>query len=115
MAYPSDMSDPNNPMANGMNAPGGEPTADMIAAVGEVEKEVIGQQFPSDPFTARLDRLESKIFHSTSPEMPLEDRMQRIAAVATAGGAPESPKTKTKHTIQALLPIILTILPLVLL
>lgn len=115
MAYPSDMSDPNNSMANGMGAPGDSPTPDMIAAIGEVEKEVIGQQFPSDPFNARLDRLEGKIFHSTSPEMPLEDRMQRIAAVATAGGAPESPRTKTKHTIQALLPIILTILPLVLL
>lgn len=112
-AYPVD------PMAGGMGGFGdpmnGAPTPDMLAAIGEVEKEVIGQQFSTEPFEARLDRLENKIFHATSPEMPLEDRMQRITAVASAGGAPESPKTKTKHTIQALLPFILTILPLVLL
>lgn len=112
-AYSNDF---NAPMANGLGGLSNDaPTPDMLAAIGEVEKEVIGQRFPSEPFTARLDRLENKIFHVTSPEMPLEDRMQRIAAVASAGGAPESSKTKMKHTIQALLPFILTILPLILL
>jgi hypothetical protein len=113
VAYSNDFSDP---AARGLGGLSGDtPTPDMLAAIGEVEKEVIGQRFPSEPFTVRLDRLENKIFHVTSPEMPLEDRMQRIAAVASAGGAPESSKTKVKHTIQALLPFVLTILPLILL
>lgn len=116
--YPGD--DPSTGLPNNMN--GGmnsnnddNPTPDMLSAISEIEKEVMGQQYTSEPFTTRLDRLENKIFHVTSPEMPTEDRIQRITAVASAGGAPESPKTKAKHTLQSLLPIILTILPLVLL
>jgi len=93
----------------------GAPTPDMLAAISEVEKEVIGQTFPSEPLNTRLDRVENKVFHTTSPEMSNEDRIQRVIAVSSAGGAPESRKTKTKHAIQTLLPIILTILPLVLL
>jgi hypothetical protein len=102
---------PGDPMAYGAGAP----TPDMIAAIGQIEKQVIGQQFPMEPFGSRLDRLETKIFHSTSPELSFEDRMQRIVAVASAGGAPESPSTQAKHVFQSLLPIILTILPLILL
>ena len=90
-------------------------TPDMIAAIGQVEKEVIGQQFPAEPFPMRLDRVETKIFHATSPELSPEERMQRIFAVASAGGTPESPSTRVKHTLQTLIPIILTILPLILL
>lgn len=106
-----------NPYPGGMNPAMGnaQPTPDMMAAVIEVEKEVIGQTFPSEPMNARLDRLENKVFHSTSPEMTNEDRLQRIIAVASAGGAPKSPQAKAKSTFQNLLPIILTILPMLLL
>jgi len=90
-------------------------TADTEAAVSEVEKEVLGHTYPAEPMSARLDRLETKIFHATSPEMSPDDRIQRVIAVASAGGAPQSPQAKAKTTMQVLLPIILTILPLVLL
>lgn len=96
-------------MANGQVSP------DMLAAMDEVEKQVIGHTYPSEPVPARLDRLESKVFHTTSPELPPQERMQRVIAVASAGGAPSSPQAKAKSTFQTLLPIILTILPLILL
>lgn len=91
------------------------PTPDMIAAIGEVEKEVLGSTYPSDPINARLDRVENKVFKATSPEMSSQDRIQRVIAVASAGGAPMTGKAKTKNALQTILPIILTILPLVLL
>jgi hypothetical protein len=81
----------------------------------EIEKEVLGSTYPTEPLTTRLDRLETKIFKSTSPEMSPEDRMQRVIAVASAGGAPQSASSKAKSTLQVLLPIILTILPIILL
>jgi hypothetical protein len=87
----------------------------MMAAMAEVEKQVIGSTFPSEPMNTRLDRLESKIFQTTSPEMMPEERIQRVIAVASAGGAPMSPKEKAKSTFQTILPIILTILPMLLL
>lgn len=94
---------------------GGAATPDMLAAMQEVEKEVLGHTYPSEPMNTRLERLENKVFHATSPELSDEERMQRVIAVSSAGGAPESRKTKAKHTFQTLLPIILTILPMVLL
>jgi hypothetical protein len=97
------------PMANGQVSP------DMLAAMDEVEKQVIGHTYPSEPVPTRLDRLENKVFHTTSPELPAQERMQRVIAVASAGGAPSSPQAKAKSTFQTLLPIILTILPLILL
>jgi len=97
---------------NGVSQP---PTPDMLAAIDEVEKEVLGHTYSAEPFNTRLDRIESKIFNGTSPEMSNEDRMQRVIAVASAGGAPQSTKAKAKTTFQTLLPIILTILPMLLL
>ena len=102
----------------GMNPAGmanGQVSPDMLAAMNEIEKQVIGKTFPSEPVPARLDRLEGKVFHVTSPELPPQERMQRVIAVASAGGAPSSPQAKAKSTFQNLLPIILTILPLILL
>lgn|GEM_PF-1795538 len=90
-------------------------TPDMLAAMNEVEKEVLGTTYPSEPINTRLDRLENKVFKTTSPDMNPQDRMQRVIAVASAGGAPMNNKAKVKSTLQVLLPIILTILPLVLL
>lgn len=112
------------PGSSGYNAPNavattapssGVATPDMLAAMQEVEKEVLGHTYPSEPMNTRLDRLESKVFHATSPELSDEERMQRVIAVSSAGGAPETRKAKAKHTFQTLLPIILTILPMVLL
>lgn len=103
-AYPS--TSPSSPTAT---------TPDMLAAMTEVEKEVIGHTYPSEPMNTRLDRVENKVFHTTSPELSNEERIQRVIAVSSAGGAPETTKAKAKHTIQTLLPIILTILPMVLL
>jgi hypothetical protein len=94
---------------------GGQPTPDMLAAMNEVEKQVLGHTYPSEPMEVRLDRLETKIFKSTSPEMSSDDRMQRVIAVSSAGGAPQTTGTKVKTTMQTLLPIILTILPMLLL
>jgi hypothetical protein len=88
---------------------------DMMAAMSEVEKEVLGTTYPAEPLNTRLDRVENKVFKTTSPEMNPQDRIQRVIAVASAGGAPATTKTKMKNTFQTLLPIILTILPLVLL
>jgi len=93
----------------------GQVTPDMMAAMTEVEKEVLGSTYPSEPINARLDRVENKVFKATSPEMNPQDRIQRVIAVASAGGAPPTGKAKAKATFQVLLPIILTILPLVLL
>jgi hypothetical protein len=90
-------------------------TPDMLSAMAEIEKQVIGHTFPSEPMNARLDRLETKVFNATSPEMPNEERMQRVIAVASAGGAPQSTQAKTRSAFQSILPIILTILPMVLL
>jgi hypothetical protein len=118
--------DPNDPTYSASGYPasnaggsysqgGGQVTPDTLAAMNEVEKEVLGHTYPSEPMNARLDRVETKIFKTTSPEMSTEDRMQRVLAVSTAGGAPQSPRSRAKSTFQALLPIILTILPMVLL
>ncbi len=104
------------PQAGGSYSAGsGHVTPDMMAAMAEVEKQVIGNTFPSEPMTTRLDRIETKIFQTTSPELAPDERMQRVIAVASAGGAPMSPKEKAKSTFQTLLPIILTILPMLLL
>ncbi|HEY9686590.1 MAG TPA: hypothetical protein V6C52_06405 [Coleofasciculaceae cyanobacterium] len=94
---------------------GGQPTPDMLAAMNEVEKQVLGHTYPSEPMDTRLGRLETKIFKTTSPEMSSDDRMQRVIAVSSAGGAPQTTGTKVKNTAQILLPIILTILPMLLL
>jgi hypothetical protein len=94
---------------------GGALSPDMMTAMSEVEKEVLGHAYPSEPVAARLDRLENKVFNATSPELSPEDRMQRVIAVASAGGAPQSTQARVKSTFQALLPIILTILPMLLL
>lgn len=93
----------------------GQISPDMLAAMDEMEKQIIGHTYPSEPITARLDRLETKVFKTTSPELAPQERMQRVIAVASAGGAPSSPQSKAKTTFQTLLPIILTILPLLLL
>lgn len=93
----------------------GQPTPDTLAAMNEVEKQVLGSTYPSEPVTSRLDRLETKIFKTTSPEMSDDDRMQRVIAVASAGGAPQTGAARAKSTMQTLLPIILTILPMLLL
>lgn len=93
----------------------GHVSPDMLAAMSEVEKEVLGHSYASDPLSDRLDRVEHRIFSTTSPELAPEDRMQRIIAVSSAGGAPQSARSKAKSTFQTLLPIILTILPMVLL
>ncbi len=93
----------------------GQVSPDLIAAMSEVEKEVLGHTYPSEPINARLDRVENKVFHTTSPDLDPQERMQRVIAVASAGGAPTTPTAKAKSTFQTLLPIILTILPLILL
>jgi len=104
-----------NSAYNAAPAMSADPTPDQVAAISEVEKEVLGHTYPAEPFGARLDRVETKVFHTTSPEMSNEDRMQRVIAVASAGGAPPTARSKAKATFQTLLPIILTILPMVLL
>lgn len=91
------------------------PTPDMMAAMSEVEKEVLGTTYPAEPINTRLDRVETKVFKATSPDMNPQDRIQRVIAVASAGGAPMNNKTKAKATLQTILPIILTLLPLILL
>lgn len=103
------------PGTNGSAAVNGPATPDQLAAMSEVEKDVLGHTYPSEPLNARLDRVETKVFHTTSPELSNEDRIQRVIAVASAGGAPPTAKSRAKATFQTLLPIILTILPMVLL
>ena len=77
---------------------------------------VLRTSYPQEPVDIRLNRLESHIFHSTSPELEPEDRLMRIMAVASAGGdKPPTPQSRAKSTFQSLLPIILTILPMLLL
>ena len=98
-------------MVNGNNAP----TPDILAAMNEVEKEVLGTTYAAEPINTRLDRVENRVFKTTSPDLSSEDRIQRVIAVASAGGAPMTNKARTKTTLQTLLPIILTILPLILL
>jgi hypothetical protein len=88
----------------------------MMRALDDVERNVLRTTFPGDPLDARLARLENHIFHSTSPEMEPGDRLMRIMAVASAGGdRPPTPQSRAKSTFQSLLPIIITILPMLLL
>lgn len=118
-AYGSNSGDQQASYQPVMAAPGmggsGQVSPDLLAAMDEVEKQVLGHTYPSEPMNNRLDRLEGKVFHATSPEMDPNERMQRVIALASAGGAPSSPQAKAKSTFQTLLPIILTILPLILL
>jgi hypothetical protein len=91
-------------------------SADMINAITSIEQDVLHNSYPAEPLNTRLDRLEQKVFNSTSPELTPEARMDRIIAVASAGGnGRESYPGKTKGTFMNLLPIILTILPMLLL
>ena len=44
-------------------------SADILAAMNEVEKQVLGQTYAGEPVNARLDRLETKgLLHSWSGE-----------------------------------------------
>ncbi|MGE0201323.1 MAG: hypothetical protein AB7P76_10190 [Candidatus Melainabacteria bacterium] len=95
--------------------------ADMQNALSNVEQNVLKSTFPSEPTGQRLDRLERAIFHQTSPELSEQDRLQRVIAVAAGGGDntesgvnPLGPTGKASF-MRSLLPIILTILPMVLL
>ena len=103
---------PNPYPQGGSNAP---VSPDMLQAMNEVESNVLGHQYPAEPFESRMNRVETKVFGNTSPEMSNEDRLQRVIAVASAGGAPQTAKSRAKSTMSTLLPIILTILPMLLL
>ncbi len=96
-------------------AAAGQATPDTLAAMAEVEKQTLGHTYPSEPITARLDRVEMKIFKTTSPDLAPDERIQRVIAVASAGGAPATARTRTNTAFRTFLPIILTLLPLVLL
>lgn len=105
-----------NPMG-GVSYPynGVAATPDQMAAMDEIEKQVLGTTYPADSLSNRLDRVETRVFNATAPEMTPDDRIQRVIAVASAGGAPQNPKQRAKSTMQVVLPFILTILPLLLL
>jgi len=111
--YPAPGFNPNSTGTSPYNT--GDNAADLSTAMSEIEKQVLGHTYPQDNINARLDRMEMKVFKSTSPELTASDRIQRVVAVASANGAPQSAKQKTKSTFMNMLPIILTILPLVLL
>jgi hypothetical protein len=111
--YPAPGFNPNSAGASPYNT--GDNAADLSTAMSEIEKQVLGHTYPQDAVNARLDRLEMKVFKSTSPELSASERVQRIVAVASANGAPQSARQKTKSTFFTILPIILTLLPLVLL
>ncbi len=91
------------------------PSADFMAAIANVEQEVLHATYPVDPLNVRLDRLENQVFHQTSPELGPEDRLQRLIAVASAGGDRPSSMGGKARFFKTVLPIILTILPMILL
>jgi len=111
--YPAPGFSPNSAGASPYST--GDNAADLSTAMSEIEKQVLGHTYPHDALNARLDRLEMKVFKSTSPDLSASERVQRIVAVASANGAPQTGKQKAKSTFFTILPIILTLLPLVLL
>ncbi|MEM0951663.1 MAG: hypothetical protein AAGI66_05915 [Cyanobacteria bacterium P01_H01_bin.74] len=87
---------------------------DMLIAINSIESDLLGRSYSADPVDARLDRLEEKVFESTSPELSRKERMERIIAVASANGDSES-GLQQQTTLQKILPFILTVLPMLLL
>ncbi len=105
-------------------------TPDMISALGHVEQDVLNRSYSQEPVEMRLDRLEQKVFNSTSPELAPDERLERIIAVAAAGGTSggsatasssgnSSPSPRTSRSSGAsfsmqLVPILLRIIPMLL-
>ena len=90
---------------------------DITAATAQVEQQVFRHTYPADPLSARLDRLEMRMFHNTSPDMGPEDRLQRVIAVAAGGGdqagpAPTTLKSKVSGLLPMLLPVAIMLLGL---
>lgn len=97
------------------SAPPGSLSPDFYAALLEVEDKVLKQTYAQEPVNMRLDRLETNVFGTPSPEMGEEDRLHRVISVAAAGGHTADSATTVKSTIKSMLPIFLMILPLLLL
>jgi hypothetical protein len=93
----------------------GSSSPDLISGVTQVEKQVLKQTYPNEPTSARLTRLEQKVFHAPAPAgMSDEDRLQRIIAVAAAGGTtPGQGISRSGSTVvSGLLPVLLLLVPL---
>lgn len=90
------------------------PSADMLAAIAQVEKQVLRKSYPMEPVPARLSRLEMKVFHQAAPPgTPDEDRLQRIIAVAAADGGGTT-SSGAGSAIKAILPVLIMLIPLLL-
>lgn len=108
--------DPNYPDPNGYATNSTTPSStspDFVAALSQVEQQVLKKTYPMEPSSARLSRLETKIFNQPAPPgMSDEDRLQRVISVAAAGGG--AAPSKTAGTMRTLLPVLLMLLPLLL-
>jgi hypothetical protein len=121
-SMPSNQGDPvghdamaSDPGVYGAGAAGAPSSPDMLAAITQVEKQVLKKTYPMEPASARLSRLETKIFHSPAPPgMSEEDRLQRIIAVASAGGDNVGNTSTAGSSIRGILPILLMLVPLLL-
>ncbi|MBY0402527.1 MAG: hypothetical protein K2X66_01390 [Cyanobacteria bacterium] len=101
---------------NGYGSPSqGGASPDLISGVTQVEKQVLKQTYPNEPTSARLTRLEQKVFHAPAPAgMSDEDRLQRIIAVAAAGGTtPGQSNNRSGSTVVSRhFPVMLQLVPL---
>ena len=95
-------------------ASGGAASPDLLAGLSQVEQDVLKETYPMEPVEVRLDRLETKIFQRTSPELSSDERLQRVIAVAAGGGDKAGTTASARPTWQIMLPIILTLIPLLL-
>ena len=87
------------------------PSGDLLAAVTEMERQLLKDTFVGDSLKTRLDRLELEVFHTTSPpDVSDEERFHRLVAVAAAGGN-NPDEGKTVRQIKRFLPIVLMFLP----
>ncbi|MEB3288117.1 MAG: hypothetical protein VKJ04_11505 [Vampirovibrionales bacterium] len=88
--------------------------ADMSAALGNLEQDLLKTTYPNEPIPNRLSRLETKVFKQASPEMEEGDRLERLIAVVSGGGDNPRGSGAKGSGWQALLPFIIMI-PLLLL
>lgn len=89
--------------------------ADLNQALGQVEQDLLGAQYPNEVPESRLARLEQKLFNQTAPpSMSNQDRLERIITVASVESANGADTTTTKKgivkTVLPFIPIILLML-----
>jgi hypothetical protein len=84
----------------------------MQMALNRIEKELFKATYPQEPISARLDRIEVKVFQQKSPNTRSDaERFQRLLSVADVG-AYKPTRWWDNNTVKQLVPILIMLLPL---